>query len=62
MVSDLPKRLRGRWWFRTTDLRLVRAKKRTLRPAGIRTGPGQTPKTIRSVALRLDPSYGFCGT
>ena len=49
----------GRWWFRTTDLRLVRAKKTTLLPATIRKGPGQTAKTISRLATRSYPFVRF---
>jgi hypothetical protein len=55
MGLHLDKRFRGRWWFRTTDLRLVRARKATLQPAEIRKTPRQTEKTIRCVAHPFAP-------
>jgi hypothetical protein len=49
----------GRWWFRTTDLRLVI-------PGMIRNTPGQTTKTIDSAAMRSDTlvrlMWHVCGT
>ena len=51
---------------RSHELRLVRAKKATLLPAGIRKTPRQTGKTISSVAMRLDLLvpllWHVCGT
>ena len=58
--------VRGRWWFRTTDLRLVRAKKATLLPSRIQKTPRQMAKTIRRIAIRSHPFvcvlWNACGT
>jgi hypothetical protein len=41
----------GRWWFRTTDLRLVRAIRRKALPARIRKTAGQTTNPSNTVAM-----------